>query len=207
MIPAYVRIVRAHLLASRAENQEALARARQDVQAMLEGQRPQEGADYGPWKSQMEQLLLAFAAGEVEGVQHELALWLYEEVAEAGVLLDEAKCSDGRRWKDVLSERGAEIEEEEERSAMEALRAAKERQMRERLARTTGDSMADEIMAMLREQDLSRTDIYRHYSGNVSAECINDALFVLERLGWARWKTVSTGGRGREVWFLPPDEE
>jgi hypothetical protein len=107
-----------------------------------------------------------------------------------------------------LKELWEEIEEEEEERAVAARRAASERRMRERLARTSGDSMADEIMAMLNEQDLSRTDIYRRYSRNVSAERINDALYVLERLGWARWQMVSSGGgRPREVWYLTPDEE
>ena len=203
----YVEIMRAWDEADKPEVQEPLRRARQDVQAMLEGQPPQKGADYGPWKSQMENLSLAFVIGEAEGVQYELALRLYKEEVWPIILLHEAVAPDGRSWMDVLKEMEGEIEDEIERDKAAARRAAAERRMKERLARTTGDGMADEILAMLREQELSRTDIYRRYSRNVSAASINDALYVLERLGWARWKTVSTGGRGREVWFLPPDEE
>jgi hypothetical protein len=151
-------------------------------------------------------LLQAFEQGGSWGVQQELVRMLHGRDAGVSVLLDEAVASDGRPWEKVLKEVWEEIEEEEEREAQER-RAAAERRMKERLARTTGDDMADEILAMLREQDLSRTDIYRHFSRNVAAASINDALFVLERLGWARWKTVSTGGRRREVWYLPSEEE
>ena len=196
----YLEGVRAWLEANKPEVQEPLRRARRDVLAMIEGQPPQEGADYGPWKPQMQELSLAFFLDEGRRVQHDLARMLHKEVAEERVLLRGAVASDDRPWVEVLEELWEKIEAEERR-------AAAERRMRERLARTTGVSMADKILAMLRKQDLSRTDIYRRYSRNVSAERINDALFVLERLGWARWKMVSTGGRGREVWFLPPDEE
>lgn len=116
------------------------------------------------------------------------------------ILLDRARRSDGIPWKIVLGKKYEQMQAEERRKLAEA-------RMQERLTRSTGDSMADEIMAMLREHDLSRTDIYRHYDRNVSAARINDALFVLERLGWARWKMVSTGGRKREVWAVPADEE
>lgn len=184
------------------EVKEYTLRAQRDVRHMLEDFSPQEGEDYGPWKPQVTRLLQAFEQGGSWGAQQELARMLHDRDAGVSVLLDEAVASDGRPWKEVWEE----IEEEIEKRKAQERRAAKERRMRERLARTTGDSMADEIMAMLREQELSRTDIYRRYSRNVTAQSINDALFVLERLGWARWKTVSTGGRGREVWYLPSEE-
>lgn len=199
--------------------QECLHRARQDVLAMIEGQPPQEGEDYGPWKPQMGDLRYTFEQSGALIVQEYLAKMLDEGEVWPSILLDKAVAPDGRPWVEVMREKWeeewraeweawedkveAELKEEKEAER----RAAAEQRMRERLARTTGDDMADEILALLREQDLSRTDIYRHFSRNVTAASINDALFVLGRLGWARWKTVSTGGRGREVWYLPPDEE
>jgi hypothetical protein len=190
---------------------EYLLRARQGVLTMLnKGKLPQEGEDYGLWKPEMTQLVQAFEQEGVWGVQKKLAGMLYGQESDVSVLLEDAICPDRRPWKEALEEIWEEIWEEieAEEAAREAdeRRAAAERRMRERLARTSGDSMADEIMAMLNEQDLSRTDIYRRYSRNVSAERINDALFVLERLGWARWQMVSSGGgRPREVWSLTPD--
>jgi hypothetical protein len=199
----YLKTIQAWQQANDPEVQEHLHRARRDVLTMLEGFSPKESEaynpDYGPWIPQMTRLAQAFEQHGQRGVQQELAKMLHEGVAEASVLLDKAERWDGWLWKEALEELWKEIEARERR-------AAAEQRMRERLARTTGDNMADEIMAMLREQDLSRTDIYRRYSRNVSAQSINDALFVLERLGWARWKMVSTGGRGREVWYLPSEE-
>lgn len=175
---------------------EQLFRARRDMCLLLEGHHPQEGEDYGFWERHLARLMQAFEQDGARGVQMELAALLHDKRLEkVPMLLREAVAPDGRLWWDVLAKVWAE-----ER------RAADERRMRERLTRTTGDSMADEIMAMLREHALSRTDIYRRYSRNISAERINDALYMLERLDWARWTMVSTGGRRREVWYLPPDE-
>lgn len=215
----YLEILRAEVDADDPTLQEYIHRARRDVLTMLEGQPPQEGADYGPWKPQMADLLYTFEQSGALIVQEYLAKMLDEEEVWPSILLDKAVAPDGRPWVEVMREKWeeewrAEWEAWEEQQVAEwkekleaERRAAAERRMKERLARTTGDSMADEILVMLREQDLSRTDIYRRYSRNVTAQSINDALFVLERLGWARWRMVSTGGRGREVWYLPPDEE
>jgi hypothetical protein len=175
-------------------------KAQRDVQRMLEDQPPLEGEDYGPWAAPMRRLLQTFEVVGAWGAQQQLALMLHERAPGALVILGDAVTSDGQSWREVLAEIWEEMQ-------AEARQAEAEQRMRERLARTTGDSMADEILAMLREQALSRTDIYRRYSRNVSAERINDALFVLERLGWARWEMVSTGGRRREVWSVPADEE
>jgi hypothetical protein len=192
--------------AAEAERQEQFLRAEQDVRLLLEGQRPQEGRNYGYWKSYMALLLEGFEQEGVEGVQAGLVTLLEFQERDARRLLRKAVTSDGRYWEQVLRKRLHDKQERRRRAEEEARRIEAEARMQERLARTTGDSLADEVMAMLREHDLSRTDIYRRYSRNVTAAQINDALFVLERLGWARWKTVSTGGRKREVWYLPDEE-
>lgn len=195
---------------------EYLQKGRQAVTQMLEGslptQMPKGSLDtltqgtldtlieeYGPWASQ----LLGFAQIFQKGMdlQEVLASMLHQRTPRWVVgLLDGARDSRGRPWDFVL-------EKKFEQMMAEARRKLAEERMQERLTRSTGDSMADEIMAMLREQDLARTDIYRRYDRNVSAARINDALFVLERLGWARWKMVPTGGRKREVWHMLSAEE
>jgi hypothetical protein len=195
---------------------EYLQKARQAVTQLLEGSLPtqmpkgsldtltQEILDalieeYGPWAGQV----LGFAQIFHKGMdlQEVLASMLHQRKPRWVVdLLHGARDSSGRPWDYVLGKKFEQMMEK-------ARRKLAEERMQERLARTTGDSMADEIMAMLREQDLARTDIYRRYDRNVSAARINDALFVLERLGWARWKLVPTGGRKREVWHLLSEEE
>jgi len=193
--------------ADEAKAREQGFRARRDVQLLLEGQAPQEGEDYGFWRPHLARLLQAFEQGGTWGVQNQLVMMLQDREQRVPMLLRDLEAPDGRLWLEVLRELEAAARRVLAERRMAEQREAAEQRMRERLARSTGDSMADEIMAMLRERDLSRTDIYRRYSRNVSAERINDALFVLERLGWARWTMVSTGGRRREIWSLPPEEE
>jgi hypothetical protein len=185
--------------AAAAEEQEYFQKATKAVSQMLEGSLPPQGEDYGPWNPYVIALRQTF---EQQGgdLQQALAAALQGGVPWVDALLHRARRSDGLPWKVVLARKWEQMVEAERRKLAE-------QRMQERLARSTGDSMADEILAMLREQALSRTDIYRRYNRNVSAERINEALFVLERLGWARWEMVSTGGRKREVWSVPADEE
>src|SRR5512146_1726061 len=145
MRQVYLEILRAWEQADDPEVQEHLHRARRDVLAMLEGQAPPEGEDYGPWKSQMEDLLYTFEQSGTVIAQQYLAKMLDEEEVWPAILLDKAVAPDGRPWVEVLKEQWkAEWEAWEEQEC----RAAAERRMRERLSRTTGDSMADEIMTM-----------------------------------------------------------
>ena len=64
-----------------------------------------------------------------------------------------------------------------------------------------GDPVADTILAALRQQPMSRNDLYNLFGRNVSRSRIEQALGLLARLGLAAPSTEpSDGPRPREVW-------
>jgi hypothetical protein len=69
-----------------------------------------------------------------------------------------------------------------------------------------GDSVADRILAALREGELTRTTIYSDiFSRNVSQARIAVALQLLVNLGLAHAEVRPTGGRPAEVWVVGAD--
>lgn len=69
---------------------------------------------------------------------------------------------------------------------------------------STGDTVADEILAALKtsKAGLSRYDIYLLFSKNQSKERISRALLVLDNASLAHCVTVKTDGRPKEVWMF-----
>ena len=62
--------------------------------------------------------------------------------------------------------------------------------------------LADNIMDYLwGGEDHSRTEIQKHFGGNISAERLTDALDYLALQGRAKRRRVPTKRRPREVWY------
>ena len=68
---------------------------------------------------------------------------------------------------------------------------------------STGNPLADEIMAFLRQvpSGMSRTEIRDMVGKNLPSDRIGQALGVLLGLGLARWEKQNTPGRPVELWF------
>ena len=68
----------------------------------------------------------------------------------------------------------------------------------------TGDPVADDVLEALRageDDGLSRTEIRDLFGRHKSADRINQALGLLQKLGRARKEDVPTGGRPTERWY------
>lgn len=65
-----------------------------------------------------------------------------------------------------------------------------------------GDTVADELLELLRRQPgVNRTDIRDHFGRNKRGDQITRALSVLEQAGVAQKEIQETGGRPAELWF------
>jgi hypothetical protein len=78
-----------------------------------------------------------------------------------------------------------------------------ERSVRHVFGERLGDSMADELLRLLRSTagGLTRTDLMTYFGRNQSSERIGRALGVLLRHRLARVERHETGGRPSERWF------
>jgi hypothetical protein len=68
---------------------------------------------------------------------------------------------------------------------------------------STGNRVADRVLAELRgtPAGIDRTKMHALFDRHVSAQEINEALFLLHRLGVARGERTPSGGRPRETWY------
>ncbi len=69
---------------------------------------------------------------------------------------------------------------------------------------STGDSLADEILTVLKmtPPGMTRNDIREHFQRHKRSGEIDRALAVLEKSGLAKAQKEITGGRPSERWFL-----
>lgn len=205
-------------------------KAWRDILQLLEGQMPPEEEDYGPWTLQMSLLRHDFETEGAAKVQSELLGLLEQHKEYPDTLPCWPFTPEGRPWMDVLEERivtqarearlkalTAKAEEQEEwQWVVEEARAREKREREE--ARTYGweekrengipmrgwtlTQLADKIMDYLWDQeDHSRTEIQKHFGGNISSERLTDAFDYLALQGRAKRRRVSTKGRPREVWY------
>lgn len=84
-----------------------------------------------------------------------------------------------------------------------------ERSVRWVFGDATGDRVADDILGVLRAspQGVTRTELLNHFKRHLSAERLDHALSLIQRIGRAYMASESTGGRHAERWRCERSDE
>jgi hypothetical protein len=160
-----------------------------------------------------EAIKFAKLAGEIKRDDEARALWagIYGEMSEGkpgltGAMLGRAEAHVMRlAMIYALLDCSGKIRKEHLMAAV-ALWSYCERCVRFIFGDSTGDSVADDILRMLRScpQGLTRTEINDHLGHHVKSHRIGGALGLLLEGKLARFERENTGGRPMERWFAIP---
>jgi hypothetical protein len=151
-------------------------------------------------------------AGELRRDEEARAIWrkVYPSLSEgkpglAGALLARGEAQVMRLASlFALLDRSAVIRAQHLAAAL-ALWEYCERSVRFIFGDSLGDDVADEILSALtkhKDSGMTRTELRDLFDRNMAAGRIAKALGLLERYGLASCRTVETGGRPAEKWFV-----